>query len=182
MPHGEPRSPQSGPGERAGKSGRRGQRSWDQGGPWFGRAVESTSRAGLSSVVLKHNASMRRRLRAPSGPGPPSQNLRGRLRPDEGPGVRRSRRLLQTRFEVQDAAADPLLRQRAEEALDQVQPRGAGRDEVEVHALRALGPLPNLAVLVGRVVVQDDVDLPPLRHSFSTMRRNRRSSWCRCRR
>ena len=37
-------------------------------------------------------------------------------------------------------------------------------DEVEVHALRALGPLPDLAVLVGRVVVQDDVDLPPLRH------------------
>ena len=38
------------------------------------------------------------------------------------------------------------------------------KSEVEVDSLRALGPLPDLAVLVGRVVVQDDVDLPPLRH------------------
>ena len=105
-------------------------------------------------------------------PGPVHllQNLRGRLRPDERPGVLVVGLdvLLQARFEVgdgvEDAAADPLLRQRAEEALDQVQPRGARRDEVEVHTLRAPGPLPDLAVLVGRVVVEDDVDLLVLRH------------------
>ena len=105
-----------------------------------------------------------------AGPVHLLEDLRGRLRPDERPGVLVVGLdvLLQARFEVadgvEDAAADPLLRQRAEEALDQVQPRGTRRDEVEVDVFRAFGPRLHLLVLVGRVVVQNDVDLSPLRH------------------
>ena len=54
---------------------------------------------------------------------------------------------------AKDAAAKALLRQRAEPTLDEVEPRGPGGREARVGGQ----PLPNRFVLVGRVVVQDDV-------------------------
>ena len=58
---------------------------------------------------------------------------------------------------AKDAAAKALLRQLAEPALDEVEPRGAGRREVQFKARVGGQPLANRFVLVGRVVVQDDV-------------------------
>ena len=52
---------------------------------------------------------------------------------------------------AKDAAAKALLRQLAEPALDEVEPRGPGGREVQFEALVSGQPLPNLFVLVGRV-------------------------------
>ena len=63
---------------------------------------------------------------------------------------------------VEDAAAERLVGELAEPALDQVQPRRRGRGEVQVEP-RVLGqPGLDVGVLVGGVVVQDQVDLQAL--------------------
>ncbi len=59
---------------------------------------------------------------------------------------------------VEDAAPEATLRQLCKEALDRVEPRARGRREVEGEALMAVEPGAHLRVLVGGVVVEDDVD------------------------
>ena len=60
---------------------------------------------------------------------------------------------------VEDAAADRLVGELAEPALDEVEPRARGRGEVQVEA-RVLGkPGVDVGVLVGAVVVDDQVQL-----------------------
>ena len=58
---------------------------------------------------------------------------------------------------AKDAAPKALLRQLAEPALDQVEPRGAGRREVQLKARMGGQPVAHRLVLVGPVVVEDDV-------------------------
>ena len=69
--------------------------------------------------------------------------------------------VLDGRDQFLDAAEDPapkaLLRQLAEPALDQVEPRSAGRREVQLEARVGVEPLAHRLVLVGAVVVEDDV-------------------------
>ena len=59
---------------------------------------------------------------------------------------------------VKDAALEATLRQFGEEALDGVEPRARGRREVEGEARMAVEPGTHLGVLVGGVIVEDDVD------------------------
>lgn len=54
--------------------------------------------------------------------------------------------------------------QLAKEPFDQVQPGGRGRREVNVHARMASEPAIDLRRLVGRVVVENDVDAEPFVH------------------
>lgn len=63
-------------------------------------------------------------------------------------------------------AVELLLSQRAEESLDQIQPRRAGQRKVLEYALLALDPVHDLGGLVGRVIVQDDVILLVYGHGF----------------
>ena len=67
---------------------------------------------------------------------------------------------LQVGHVVEGAAVHDLALQGAKPGLDPVQPGGLGGDEVEVEAGMGLLPSLHLAVLVGRVVVQDQVHLP----------------------
>ena len=66
-------------------------------------------------------------------------------------------------------------REFTEEALDEIQPRGGGRGEVELHSRVFLKPCPNSRMLVCGVVVENDVrsglinglhgvHRPPIRH------------------
>ena len=50
-------------------------------------------------------------------------------------------------------------REFTEEALDEIQPRGGGRGEVELHSRVFLKPCPNSRMLVCGVVVENDVDV-----------------------
>ena len=59
---------------------------------------------------------------------------------------------------TEDAAFEATLGQFGEEALDRIEPGGRGRGEVERPARVALKPGPHPGVLVGRVIVEDDVD------------------------
>ena len=61
------------------------------------------------------------------------------------------------------ATADALAGQFAKESLDHIQPRTTGRDEVHVKATMPLEPRLDLRVLVGRVVVNDEVKVKTLR-------------------
>ena len=59
---------------------------------------------------------------------------------------------------MEDAAFEATLRQLGEEALDGVEPGAGSRREVEGEALMAVEPGAHLGVLVGGVVVEDDMD------------------------
>ncbi len=69
--------------------------------------------------------------------------------------------LLDRRFEVVDAverpAPDALYRDVSEESLDQVDPRGRGRREVQVEPWMPSQPVLYLGMLVGRIVVDDQM-------------------------
>lgn len=58
----------------------------------------------------------------------------------------------------EDAVLQPTAHQDGKEAFDGVQPRAGGRRKVERPAGMAIEPDTHLVVLVGRVVVEDDVD------------------------
>ena len=59
---------------------------------------------------------------------------------------------------AEDTAFEATLRQFGEEAFDGIEPRARGRGEVESEALMAIEPSSHLGMLVGSVVVEDDVD------------------------
>ncbi len=65
---------------------------------------------------------------------------------------------------AEDAALEASLRELGEEALHRVQPGARGRHEMEGEARVALEPAPDLGVLVGGVVVEDDVNHASGRH------------------
>lgn len=58
---------------------------------------------------------------------------------------------------MKDAAFQTSFRQLGEEALDGVEPGAGGRREVEREALVAVEPCPHLGMLVGSIVVEDDM-------------------------
>ena len=62
---------------------------------------------------------------------------------------------------LEDAALEPLLGQLGEEAFDRVEPGGRGRGEVEVEPRMPFEPGANLGMLVRRIVVDDQVQVPP---------------------
>src|ERR1700737_2360190 len=65
------------------------------------------------------------------------------------------------RHAAEGSATNPFARDLGEEALDEVQPRGPGGGEVKVKS-RMLGrPRLHGRMLVGAVVVQDQMDVPP---------------------
>ena len=97
--------------------------------------------------------------------GDAGEDLVRSLGPDEGLGFRvvgvdeLSDRLFEFGDAAVTAAADLLLGQLTEPALNQVEPRAVGRSEVDVEA-RPLGePVANDRGLVGAVVVHDHVDV-----------------------
>jgi hypothetical protein len=65
----------------------------------------------------------------------------------------------QVAHRAERAAADRLGADVGEEALDQVEPRAVGGDEVQVPARPGREPGLDLGMLVRGVVVEDDVDL-----------------------
>ena len=71
-------------------------------------------------------------------------------------------------LEVDDGSEDAAFQaspgQLGEEALDRIEPGGRGRREVEGEALVPVEPCADLGVLVGGVVVEDDVDHLAGRH------------------
>ena len=60
---------------------------------------------------------------------------------------------------LEDPTLEPPLRQRGEEALDGVEPRGRGRREVEVKARMPRQPRPDFRVLVRGVVIDNEMQL-----------------------
>lgn len=58
---------------------------------------------------------------------------------------------------VEDAAFQAPLRELGEESLHRVEPRARGRREVEGEALMAVEPGAHLGILVGGIIVEDDV-------------------------
>ena len=62
---------------------------------------------------------------------------------------------------AEDTAADGVVGDQAEEAFAQVDPGGRCRGEVEAEARVALEPSPDLGVLVGGVVVDDQIQIEP---------------------
>ena len=60
---------------------------------------------------------------------------------------------------VEDAASNGVIGDQAEEPFDQIDPGGRCRGEVEVEAGMALEPSLDLGVLVGRVVVDDEMQI-----------------------
>ncbi len=62
---------------------------------------------------------------------------------------------------MNDAALQPPFGQLGEKAFDSIEPGGRGRGEMEGPARMPTQPLDNLGMLVGGVVVQDDVDQLP---------------------
>jgi hypothetical protein len=61
--------------------------------------------------------------------------------------------------EFESAATDGALGDEGEEALDLVEPGGIGGGEVDVPARPAGEPSPDLGMLVGSVVVDDEMDV-----------------------
>jgi hypothetical protein len=63
-------------------------------------------------------------------------------------------------FEVfEDAAAQLVLGQVAEEAFDHIEPTGRGWGEVDMEALVTVEPADDLLVFVGGVVIADEIDM-----------------------
>ena len=58
----------------------------------------------------------------------------------------------------EDAAFEAAPGQLGEEALDRIEPGGRGRGEMEDEPRMPAEPGAHLGVLVGRVIVEDDVD------------------------
>ena len=65
---------------------------------------------------------------------------------------------------VEGAAADGTLGDEGEEAFDLVEPRSIGRREVNVPTPTACEPSSDLGMLVGGVVVDDEMDVELGRH------------------
>ena len=90
-------------------------------------------------------------------------DLVGRFAPAEGlsvfvpVGEEASDGLLQARDALEAAAPDGLAGNQAEPALDQVGPRGTGRGEVQLEARVGGEPLFNRGMLVGAVVIADQM-------------------------
>ena len=63
---------------------------------------------------------------------------------------------------LEDTAADAIGSDAAEEALDLVEPRRRCRGEVHVETWMPLKPSLHLGVLVGGVIVSDEVQIQPL--------------------
>ncbi len=92
-------------------------------------------------------------------------NVAGRGGPDQGLGIgvvsggvdlnRRN----QLGHILKDAAPESALCQIAEKALHQVEPRAAGGGEVNLEAGMTSGPCFERGMLVGRIVITDQVDL-----------------------
>jgi len=59
---------------------------------------------------------------------------------------------------VEDAAFQSAFGELGEEAFDGIQPGAGRRDKMERPAGMARQPCPNLVMLVGGIVVEDDVD------------------------
>ena len=76
----------------------------------------------------------------------------------------------------ENAALQPPLGQDGEEPLDGVEPRTRRRREVEGEAFVPAEPCAHLGVLVGGVVVEDDVDILPAGTSTSIAFRKRMNS------
>ena len=64
---------------------------------------------------------------------------------------------------VEDAASNGVVGDQAEEPFDEIDPGGRCRGEVKVKAGVALEPGPDLGVLVGRVVVDDQMQIEQFR-------------------
>ncbi len=91
--------------------------------------------------------------------------MRGGLGPAEGFGLLIPVRepahdgTLQARAAIEAAAANRLRGDQAEPALEQVEPRGAGRSEVQMKARMSGPPLSNHRMFMGPVVVVDQMQL-----------------------
>lgn len=68
---------------------------------------------------------------------------------------------------MKDGVAELLPGQHAEEPLDQLQPRRTRWHEVEENPVLSLDPFYDVGVLVDRVFVRGDVDIPVLRPRLS---------------
>src|SRR5580658_4929680 len=69
----------------------------------------------------------------------------------------------QVRQAAEGAPADPLSRDVREPALNEVEPRGAGRHKVTMVPRMRGKPLLNLGMRMGPVVVENEMNLAPLR-------------------
>ena len=93
------------------------------------------------------------------------EDLASGLCPDEGfwAGVMVVEIVHDGGFEIgdalEDAAPDTLAGDLGEEALDHVEPRRGGRNEVQVEAWMALEPARHGRCLMGGVVVEDEVQV-----------------------
>ena len=67
---------------------------------------------------------------------------------------------LQIGDRAEDAAADALPGHLGKEVLDRIEPGGRGRGEVEGPARMARQPGQHFGMLVGGIVVEDDMDRP----------------------
>jgi hypothetical protein len=94
-----------------------------------------------------------------------ASDLGGGFNPAEGLGIvvpvgeAAGDRPFQTMDAVEAAAPNRLAGNRGEPTLDQVEPRGAGRGEVQLEAEIGGEPLLHRGMLVGAVVVADQVQL-----------------------
>ena len=62
---------------------------------------------------------------------------------------------------LEDAVFEPLPGELGEKPLDGVEPEGRGRGQVEMEPRMSFEPRPHLGVPVRRVIVDDQVQLPP---------------------
>ncbi len=118
-----------------------------------------------------------------SPPGDFFEDVSGCGGPDEGfrIGIMVLQVVFDGGFEVGDAAkhaaADGILGDQPEEALDLVEPRGGSRREVEMKARMAFQPCFDLGMLVGGIVVDHQMEGRALGVLRSMRRRKHRNSW-----